>query len=99
LARVGDDSLLAELIGLFVEDVPNRLAAVEQSLASANPAGVCRSAHYLKGALALFDARPADIAGRLEQMGRSSDLTRANETFSKLQQETRRLVSALTAPS
>ena len=83
LARVGGNTeMLADLAGLFFGDGPERLAAVRQAVASADPAAVQETAHHLIGALALFGAPAAvDAAGELESLARSGALFRAGAVF------------------
>jgi CheY-like chemotaxis protein/nitrogen-specific signal transduction histidine kinase len=99
LARVGgDEGLLAELAGLFVQDCPERLGAVGRAVAEGNGPALERTAHYLKGALGLFDVLAAVTAAKeLEQMGRRGELARAGDVFAFLERETHRLRAALSA--
>lgn len=53
IERIGDDAdLLAELIALFVEVQPPRLAALERAIAAADKDATRSTAHTLKGAFA-----------------------------------------------
>ena len=84
----GDEDLLAEFIDLFVEDAPKRLAAIGQSVASANPELVRKTAHHLKGAssAASLVERPTDVAvdyTRTDGTGKATP-ARAAEVFSIL---------------
>jgi HPt (histidine-containing phosphotransfer) domain-containing protein len=98
LSRMGgDEKLLSVLAELFVEDAPRRLACVGKAVATANPAELFKSAHYLKGGLLLFGAPAADLAAQLEQMGRTGDIAEAGAVFSELQHETQCLLAALSA--
>jgi CheY-like chemotaxis protein len=99
LSRVGgDEHLLADLAGLFVQDCPGRLAAVRQAAEAGDSVALQRSAHYLKGALGLFGVPDAVTAAReLEMIGRSGDLGRAGEVYAVLERQTQRLTAALTA--
>lgn len=50
LAALGDDeSLLHELIGVFLADVPERLAALQAAATAGDLAAVTHQAHALKG--------------------------------------------------
>ena len=99
LARVdGNQQVLADLAGVFVEDGPERLAALRQAVASADPAAVWLTAHHLQGALGLFGRTAAVEAAReLENMGRCGELFRAGGVFARLEAETQRLLAALTS--
>jgi len=69
LARVGGDAALAhEVLTLFAEDSPARLAAVDTAVAEHDLSGLRRAAHAIKGAAATIGARDlAAAAANLEQ--------------------------------
>lgn len=73
-----DDPEMGDLIGLFVEELPNRVEAIEQALASGDWAGLSRLAHQLRGAGAGYGFEPiSDSAAELEdtaQYGGDPDL-------------------------
>ncbi len=72
LARVGgDDQLLREIVGLFLEDAPRLFQDIRKALASGDAEGLRVAAHGLKGAAANFGAnRVSEIALQLEMLGR-----------------------------
>ncbi|HWZ93900.1 MAG TPA: Hpt domain-containing protein [Opitutaceae bacterium] len=45
----GGDTFLREIIGVFIEDAPQRIAEIDQSLASGDTATFIRAAHTIKG--------------------------------------------------
>jgi CheY-like chemotaxis protein/HPt (histidine-containing phosphotransfer) domain-containing protein len=49
-AREGDADFVAEVIAIFLDDAPRRLAAIRDAVASGDIPGAGRSAHALKGA-------------------------------------------------
>jgi two-component system sensor histidine kinase/response regulator len=94
----GDEQLLLELVDVFLEDLPDQLAAVRKAVRSQDARALSSAAHALKGALSHFAARDTfEPALRLERMGRSGDLDRAEEAFTRLKDEVRRLTRDLTA--
>jgi two-component system sensor histidine kinase/response regulator len=68
----GDQSLLDEIVDLFLEENPKQLAALKQAIAEANSEIVERIAHALKGELACLGIpTAASRAGELEEIGRN----------------------------
>jgi signal transduction histidine kinase/DNA-binding response OmpR family regulator len=79
LARLdGDEGLLAELVDLFVRDVPARLAEIREAAAAADADRLGRAAHALKGMLANLEAGAATAAARrLEEAAHGGDVAAA----------------------
>jgi len=75
LQRVeGNLELLAEMVGLFVDEYPSVTGAIEAGLAEGDLEMVASAAHQLKGNLATFAAREsAAAAATLEAVARSGD--------------------------
>ncbi|NNL13962.1 MAG: response regulator [Acidimicrobiia bacterium] len=75
LQRVeGNLELLAEMVGLFVDEYPSVTGAIEDGLAEGDLEMVASAAHQLKGNLATFAARDgAAAAANLEATARSGD--------------------------
>jgi HPt (histidine-containing phosphotransfer) domain-containing protein len=72
LQEDGEDDLLAELIDLFLEDAPERLASVKEAVNASDWAGLADRAHSLKGSCASLGAvNMASLCARLEAMGRN----------------------------
>jgi len=96
LARVGGDQALArELAAVFVEECPTWLADVDGALREKDLARLARAAHTIKGAVDHFGVeRLHDCALRLERIGRSGELSRAEEIRGELADE----IEALKAP-
>jgi len=99
LARVDDNrELLQEIIGLFFDEIPGLLSAIQESITHCDAKTLERAAHTLKGAVGNFSAKAAQQAAlRLEMMGRSGDLTTVKEAYVELEKEVARLGDALTA--
>src|SRR3989454_2285099 len=92
----GDAGLLAELVGLFLQDYPRLLTAMREAVARGDAKLLERAAHTLKGAVSNFAAPAATAAAlRLEQMGRQANLTQAEEALAALEAELDRLKGLL----
>ena len=84
----GDRPLLAEVIGAFLETLPESVAAITAALQSQQAGPLSRGAHSLKGELLAIGAVVAsDFAKQLEELGRQSNLADAGPVFTKLQQQ------------
>jgi HPt (histidine-containing phosphotransfer) domain-containing protein len=71
----GSEDLIHELIALFQEDVPVRLAALKAALETSDGPRLVMEAHQLKGALGnLGLARFAELAARIESLAREGHL-------------------------
>jgi two-component system, sensor histidine kinase and response regulator len=97
LHRVGGDrELLRELVALFLESYPRQLTELREAATRGDGAAVERGAHAMKGSVGNFSAQAAfQLALRLEEMGRSGDLTGAAALVGNLEEELERLRSAL----
>jgi HPt (histidine-containing phosphotransfer) domain-containing protein len=97
LDRVGGDlGLLKELVEMFLDNWPGKVAELRQALAGGDAPGVNRIAHTLKGMLAQFGARgAAGAAARLERLGGEGDLGPAEAACAALEAALRRLGPAL----
>jgi HPt (histidine-containing phosphotransfer) domain-containing protein len=99
LSRVGgDEDLLREIAGLFLDDYPNLVAKIQEALQSNDARGLERASHSLKGSVANFGAEPAyQAALELERIGRSNDLANARAAYEKLDASLQSLHPELTA--
>jgi HPt (histidine-containing phosphotransfer) domain-containing protein len=93
LDRVGGDKeLLEEVAQLFLDTSPHLLAGIRQAVAARDAPALERSAHTLKGSVGNFGAEAAfQAALRLERIGRSRDLSGAEEALQALEGEMERL--------
>ncbi len=65
---LGSDPDLAELVEMFVEELPDRVALVLDQLDASDWEGLRRTAHQLRGAAGSYGFSPISAsAGRLEQ--------------------------------
>ena len=98
LREIGDADLLAELVEVFFEDVPPRLAALREATESGDAESVERVAHTLKGSCGNMSAwRMAEICAELQETGVSGDLARAPDLLEQLEAEFGRVRPALEA--
>ena len=98
LARMGKNvELLKSIVQFYREDSGVILRTLQQAVAARDFATVQRSAHSLRGLIASFGASAAtQIALRLEEMGRSGQLTDAEVVLREFEHELERLDSTLT---
>lgn len=68
-----EDTDMAELVEMFVQEVPDRLAQLEQCLDQANWSELARFAHQLKGAGGSYGfPQLTPAAARLEQLAKQT---------------------------
>jgi len=92
----GSMELLRELAGLFCADSAQLLSKLREAIERQDAQAVESTARSLKGAVGNFGALPAfEAALRLEVMGREGNLSEARTGFLVLEEELRRLESAL----
>ena len=87
LARVGgDEALLKEIAGIFLEQCPGALAEVKKAVEAADGEALERAAHSLKGSVGNFGAKDAyDAALRLELAGRHREFGRTGQALRDLE--------------
>ncbi|MGD9237155.1 MAG: response regulator [Desulfobacterales bacterium] len=80
-----DHDLFKELVDIFINDYPQMLEALRDTLKSSDAKTLTRTAHSLKGMLRNFQAEnAADTAYTLEQMGRNGTLDDADQIVDSL---------------
>jgi HPt (histidine-containing phosphotransfer) domain-containing protein len=83
-----DSSLLAELIGMFLEDSPGQLSAVRRAAAQKDFDALKRAAHSLKeSCVSLGARRVAVICAELEGKGRDQTMEGVYELLPRLRVE------------
>jgi HPt (histidine-containing phosphotransfer) domain-containing protein len=99
LERVAhSEETLIELVEIFLEQWPQVMDEIEQSVAREDPQTLRRAAHTLKGSASIFGARAvADASERLSDMGKNDRLDGADDALRDLQDEMDRLVPELRA--
>ncbi|MGH7490480.1 MAG: Hpt domain-containing protein [bacterium] len=95
----GDEDLLRELCGIFLEESPKLMQKLHQALADGDAEAVMRAAHSLKGEVSYLGAKGASQAARqLEEMGREKNLSQALETLAELERDLGGLYFAMQDP-
>ncbi len=97
MARVDNDTdLLKEIVDLFIEDCPRLMSRLQNAIACGDANEVERAAHSLKGSVGSFAARPAyNTALKLEQIGKSGELSEAPDVYAALERQIAELKHAL----
>jgi CheY-like chemotaxis protein len=81
-------SLLSTLITHFLEDVPNRLAALQDALQRGDEQALARVAHELNGASGNLGVRKMrQLCVELQALGKAKDLTEAGALLAQLVSE------------
>ena len=92
----GDEALAREVIEVFFQDVPPRLAELEQALAQSDGIRAAREAHSIKGAASnLGGVAMRAMAARVEALCRSNELEEADKLLPQLAEHLNHLGKAL----
>jgi len=84
----GDESLLRELVQIFLDEAPKQLATLQRAIETGDLETIERTSHSLKGELSCLGlANAADKARDLERMGQELALQPALELFPAFQSE------------
>jgi CheY-like chemotaxis protein/nitrogen-specific signal transduction histidine kinase/HPt (histidine-containing phosphotransfer) domain-containing protein len=95
LRRLSEDSVLTELIDIFVESAPERLAEMRRAVNASDAPGLLISAHMLKGSCSTFGASPlGEVCARIEQAS-GGNMEAAAELIVLAGKELNRLTGAL----
>ena len=96
----GDHELLQQIVRFFQEDAPQYLSRLRSAALGGSADGVLHAAHSLHGLVATFGAEAASFAAlRLEDIGRSGDLSSVDEAVGALEDEISRLQTVLVRES
>ena len=96
VSEFGDDSLVATLVDLFLDQSPKLVAEIENALAKKDAVALERSAHTLKGSVGNFRAKNAwQLAQSIEYAGRSGDISAVPELIRELTEELERVETVL----
>jgi HPt (histidine-containing phosphotransfer) domain-containing protein len=92
----GGTDLVAELVELFVGDVPPRLDVLAGAIANGDAEALARAAHSLKGSSATMGAvGMSELCRRMEMLGRAGDVAPAAPLLVSLREEFERASRAL----
>ncbi len=94
----GDDSFLSEIIGIYLNDSPGRIAEIRTGIATNDAKMVTRAAHSLKGSSGNFGAARLHAASRdIEQFANQERLGEAAAILPRLEAEYQKVATALRA--
>lgn len=92
----GDPSFLIEVIQQFLQDAPDHLKAIQQSVADRNADALMKAAHGFKGSCRNMGALPlGEFCLALEQKGHAGELEDVEDLVSALEREEQRAQVAL----
>ena len=92
----GDETFLRELTGMFLDQYPAMLTAVEQAVSRQNGDELKRAAHALKGSSQVIGGKAVAAAAlELENLGRTGNLSEAGTALRALQNRLAELKLAL----
>jgi signal transduction histidine kinase/CheY-like chemotaxis protein len=75
----GDQALLAEVIGIFLDEAPRQLESLRRAIRNDDRAAAAETAHSLRGQLGYFGVTEISArARRLEDLARAGDLAAAS---------------------
>ena len=91
-----NDEFLREIVGIFFEYTPQRIAELEQSLRAGDVPKFTRAAHSIKGSSANLGATGLRVAAeKLEHQSRTSGLGGVEELVAQVKAEFSRAQTAL----
>ena len=91
-----EPGLLDELIGLFLEDTPQRIEAIRAAIAAGDARELWQAAHAVKGSCGNMGAKPmANISLQLETLGKAGSIENADQLLAKLEYEFSRVRAVL----
>lgn len=92
----GDESLLNEMVAMFLVESPKLLSRLEQALSQRDESKVELAAHSLRGQLQYLGARDvAEAAEKVEAAGRARKIDGAEESVDELRRRLAILWAAL----
>ena len=82
------DEFLREIIGIFLEDAPQRLTELDECLVTGDASRFSRAAHSIKGSSSNLGATALrDVAGQLEQRSQQEGLANVATLLADLKVE------------
>ena len=92
----GDRELVEEIVGMFLEDYPVRIAALRDAMSAGDASALGDAAHTLKGAISNFGAEAAqEAAFDLERRGREARLDGIDSACKLFEAEADRVIAEL----
>lgn len=81
----GDKKLLRDIATTYLDECPNLVRQMRESLTAGDHSELARAAHTLKGSMRYFGADHAfELSANLESAGRSGEVEAAHETLEQL---------------
>lgn len=97
IKQVGDRDTFNQVVKIFLQDLPDHIGNIKKSIESKNNEDLWKSAHKLKGALAIFGKDGVcKTALNLEILGKQAELQKAADAFIMLQDGIDKLKKRLT---
>jgi HPt (histidine-containing phosphotransfer) domain-containing protein len=91
-----DPNFLRELIDMFLDDIPQRIAEIEQALANQDASLLTRAAHTIKGSGSNFGAAGlTKVSLEMEHQGKGGQFAAAAATLPALKAEFALVTEAL----
>lgn len=91
-----NDAFLREIVDIFLEDTPQRIAELDVSLASNDIPRFTRAAHSIKGSSSNVGAMALRaVAEQLEHQSKASGLSGLEPTLASLKSEYERVVAEI----
>ncbi len=92
----GDFELFVDIISIFVQDTPEKMAQIEKELQQQDAESLKRTAHSLKGSIGVFCADSAYSAAlKLESDAREGDWEKISTSYKQLDAEVKKLSDKL----
>jgi signal transduction histidine kinase/CheY-like chemotaxis protein len=92
----GEETLLHEVIDIFVDQAPKHLEALRRAIAQGDAESLERTGHSMKGELGYLGiAEVTHKARELEELGRTHNLEQAARVFASLEPEINDIVAAM----
>ena len=96
MREAGIEETVGTILGVFCEDAPERMAALETSLASADASDIRMAAHAYKSAAATIRAvNLAEMLNQVELAGESGQVSQAEELIPRVRAEHEALLAYL----
>lgn len=96
LTPAGEPDVLVEVLQLFLQDVPRRIARLRAACVAGDAAELQKTAHSLKGSAGNVGAQALfAISRQLDDLGREGDLTDAKQLVDALDAEFARVEVAI----
>jgi HPt (histidine-containing phosphotransfer) domain-containing protein len=92
LTPPGEPDVLADILTLFLEEVPKKIRTLQAALEANDAAQVARLAHSLKGSTGNLGAHAMlDVCRRIDDLAKSGDLARVAPLIANLTSEYHRV--------